>query len=88
MRYRTAWYALITVALIVIIFELFLRYRYVHAGDQVWRIDRVTEQACLVRVGSAVCSSSPQDAPAARGAAARSAGRNPYLASPTPEPNP
>jgi hypothetical protein len=87
MQYRAAWYALIAVAVIVIIFELFFRYHYVRAGDQIWRIDRITEQACLVRVGSAVCSpSSP--APAARGAAARPADRNPYLASPTPEPHP
>jgi hypothetical protein len=86
MRYRGAWYALIAVALIVIVFELFFRYRYVHAGDQVWRIDRVTEQACLVRVGSANCSSSPS--PVANRAEARPASRNPYLDSPTPEPNP
>jgi hypothetical protein len=87
MRYRAAWYALIAIALVVIIFELFFRYRYVGAGNRVWRIDRVTEQACLVRVGSAICSSSPP-APVARDAAVRPADRNPYLASPTPEPNP
>jgi hypothetical protein len=87
MRYRAAWYALIAIALVVIIFELFFRYRYVGAGNRVWRIDRVTEQACLVRVGSAICSSSAP-APAARDAAVRPADGNPYLASPTPEPNP
>jgi len=85
MRYRAAWYALIAIALIVIIFELFFRFRYVRAGDQVWRIDRITEQACLVRIGGAICSPS---SPVPARAAVRPAARNPYLASPTPEPNP
>jgi len=86
MRYRAAWYALIAIAVVVIVFELFFRYRYVHAGDQVWRIDRVTEQACLVRVGTADCTSGATTAAAAR--AAPRTPPNPYLASPTPEPNP
>jgi hypothetical protein len=87
MQYKSAWYALIVVAIVLIIFELFFRYRYVHAGGQLWRIDRVTEQACLVRIGDAMCSPStvPVGAP---GAGRRSANRNPYLVSPTPEPNP
>ncbi|HEY6327155.1 MAG TPA: hypothetical protein VIW73_11655 [Candidatus Cybelea sp.] len=85
MRFKAAWYALIAIAVVVIVFELFFRYRYVRAGDQLWRIDRVTEQACLVRVGNADCAA------AAAGATPRAAPRmtlNPYLASPTPEPNP
>lgn len=86
MRYRAAWYALIAIAVVVIVFELFFRYRYVHAGDQVWRIDRVTEQACLVRVGAADCTSGATTAAAPRVAPRTPA--NPYLASPTPEPNP
>ena len=81
MRYRAAWYALVAIAIVVILFELFFRYRYVRAGDQVWRIDRVTEQACLVRIGSAICSGSPAPPPTPRL-------RNPYLVPPTAEPNP
>lgn len=86
MQYKAAWYALIAIALVVIVFELFFRYRYVRAGDQLWRIDRVTEQACLVRVGSADCASASAGAPAPRSAPRATV--NPYLASPTPEPNP
>jgi len=86
MQYRAAWYALIAIAVVVIVFELFFRYRYVRAGDQLWRIDRVTEQACLVRVGNADCASDAGGAPAPRAAPRTTA--NPYLASPTPEPNP
>jgi hypothetical protein len=86
MRYRAAWYALIAIAVVVIVFELFFRYRYVRAGDQLWRIDRVTEQACLVRVGSADCAAGSTTAAAPR--PAPRAPQNPYLASPTPEPNP
>jgi hypothetical protein len=82
-RYRAAWYALAAVAVVVILFELFFRYRYVAAGNHLWRIDRVTERACVVRVGEPICSeaSAPHVARAA-------APQNPYLASPTPEPNP
>jgi hypothetical protein len=82
MRYRAAWYALVAIAIVLILFELFFRYRYVRAGDQVWRIDRVTEQACLVRIGSAICSSAT-----AAGATPRPR-INPYLVPPTAEPNP
>ena len=82
MRYRAAWYALVAIAIVLILFELFFRYRYVRAGDQVWRIDRVTEQACLVRVGDAICSSS------AESRAAPKTRVNPYLVPPTAEPNP
>jgi uncharacterized membrane protein YadS len=77
---------LIAFAVVVIVFELFFRYRYVRAGEQLWRIDRVTEQSCLVRVGGAVCGSETAAAAAPRAAARVTA--NPYLASPTPEPNP
>jgi len=86
MRYRAAWYALIAIAVVVIVFELFFRYHYVSAGDHVWRIDRVTEQACLVRTGDADCA--PGSAAAAAPRAAPKVSVNPYLASPTPEPNP
>ena len=86
MRYKAAWYALIAIAVVLIVFELFFRYRYVQAGDQVWRIDRVTERACLVRVGSADCAAAAPGAAPPRTASRMTA--NPYLASPTPEPNP
>lgn len=86
MQYKAAWYALIAVAVVVIVFELFFRYRYVQAGDQLWQIDRVTEQACLVRVGNADCSGAAAGAATPRTASRMTA--NPYLASPTPEPNP
>lgn len=86
MRYRSAWYALAAVAAVLLLFELFFRYRYVRAGDQLWRIDRVTEHACLVRVGDALCGdSTPVNRPHAGGHREL---RNPYdLESPTPQPN-
>ncbi len=86
MQYKVAWYALIAIAVVVIVFELFFRYRYVSAGDNVWRIDRITEQACLVRAGNADCS--PGTTAAAAPRSAPKVTLNPYLASPTPEPNP
>jgi hypothetical protein len=86
MQYKAAWYALIAIAVVVIVFELFFRYRYVRAGDELWRIDRVTERACLVRVGNADCTSGATTATVPHAATRTTA--NPYLASPTPEPNP
>jgi len=86
MRYRAAWYALIAIAVVVIVFELFFRYHYAQGGDRLWRIDRVTEQACLVRVGAPDCAAGAAAATGPR--AAPRAAQNPYLASPTPEPNP
>jgi hypothetical protein len=82
MTFRRAWYVFGAVALIVIVFELFFRFHYVQAGNRLWRLDRVTEQACLVRVGEAICS-----APAGGPAAARRATTTYIPASPTPEPN-
>ncbi|MBV8725152.1 MAG: hypothetical protein JO078_13205 [Candidatus Eremiobacteraeota bacterium] len=82
MEYRPLGFALIALAIVLILFDVFFRYRFVVAGDRVWRIDRVTDQACIVSVGDAICSTS------------LSSGRrtvrvtNPYLSSPTPEPNP
>jgi hypothetical protein len=82
MPIRTVWYVFAAIVVVVLIFELFFRYRYVHAGNQLWRIDRVTERACLVQIGEAICSPppAPRVAPRAR--------YNPYLYEPTPEPNP
>ncbi len=85
MQYRAAGYALIALAIILILFDLFLRYRYVAAGNEVWRIDRVTEKACIVRLGDAICSpSSYSERPTLRIRPTH----NPYLGAPTPEPNP
>lgn len=74
-----AWYVFALVALVVIVFELFFRYRYVQAGEHLWRIDRLTERACLVRVGEAVCSKPAGRAPAPVPTT--------VFVSPTPEPN-
>lgn len=79
MPYRVAWYVFAAIVVVVLLFELFFRYRYVHAGNELWRIDRLTERACLVQVGEALCSP-PHAAQRAR--------YNPYLFEPTPEPNP
>lgn len=79
MTFRTAWYIFGVVALGILIFELFFRYHYVEAGNRLWRLDRVTEQACLVRVGEAICS--------APGVARRATTTYIIPASPTPEPN-
>jgi hypothetical protein len=81
MSFRQAWYVFALVALVIIVFELFFRYRYVQAGEHVWRIDRLTERACVVRVGEAICSM-----PAARPAGPAPAPTT-ALISPTPEPN-
>lgn len=78
--YRAAWYVFAALAIIVVIFELFFRFRYVNAGNRVWRIDRITERACLVQIGDALCE--PRVFPA------NSRPRlNADLESPTPEPN-
>jgi hypothetical protein len=82
MRFRAAWYALVVIALVLILFELFFRFRYVHAGDRVWRIDRLTERACLVTIGDAVCSGAT--APSAAPPPAPTS--NPLLKPPTPPP--
>jgi hypothetical protein len=79
MQFKGAWYAFALAAAVLILFELFFRFRYVQAGDHLWRIDRVTERACLVRIGEAICSPPPAT-PAARHVSA-------LPASPTPEPN-
>jgi hypothetical protein len=81
-QYKTAWYALVAVAIVLILFELFFRYRYLAAGNRLWRIDRLTEKACIVRVGDALCSA-PSSAPSNY---TRPAGRNPYLVAPTSPP--
>lgn len=85
MNYRGAWYAFAALAIVVILFELFFRFRYEPAGNRLWRIDRLTERACLVRIGDALCSPGA-DLRLFRGTGGGSH-RNPYLASPTPEPN-
>jgi hypothetical protein len=84
MSYRAAWYTFAVLAIVVILFELFFRFRYEAAGNRLWRIDRLTEHACLVRIGNAVCSPGDLRTLVRTG---RSSPRNPYLQSPTPEPN-
>jgi len=82
MQFRGAWYAFGALALVLILFELFFRFRYEQTGSRLWRVDRLTERACLVKIGDAICSAPPAARPTIRPA------RNPYFASPTPEPNP
>ncbi|MBV9056776.1 MAG: hypothetical protein JO351_09075 [Candidatus Eremiobacteraeota bacterium] len=85
MEYRPLGFALIALAIVLILFDVFFRYRFVVAGDRVWRIDRVTDQACIVSVGDAICSSPVSYGHrTVRGVPTT----NPYLSSPTPEPNP
>lgn len=81
MPFRVAWYIFAAIVAVVLLFELFFRYRYEPAGRALWRIDRLTERACLVQVGEALCSTPPPSA-------ARRTRYNPYLFEPTPEPNP
>ncbi len=38
-----------------LIFQFFFRYAYVNADGKLWRIDRLTQQSCVVTVGHAVC---------------------------------
>jgi hypothetical protein len=82
MRFSGAWYAFGLLAVVVILFELFFRFRYEEAGNRLWRIDRITERACLVQIGDAICAK-----PRALGFSLR-APRNQDFDSPTPEPNP
>lgn len=81
-RFKGAWYAFGLLAVVLILFELFFRFRYVEAGNRLWRIDRITERACLVQIGEAMCAK-----PTVWDATVR-APRNPYLDAPTPQPNP
>lgn len=85
MEYRPLGFALIALAIVLILFDVFFRYRFIVAGDRVWRIDRVTDQACIVRVGDAICSTSLSYG---RRSVRVLPTTNPYLSSPTPEPNP
>jgi hypothetical protein len=78
--YRPAWYVFAVLALIIIVFELFFRFRYINAGNHLWRIDRITERACLVQIGEALCEPRVFPANARRHVDAD-------LESPTPEPN-
>jgi len=74
-------YAFAAIIVVVLLFELFFRYRYMQAGNTLWRIDRLTERACVVSVGDAICS------PAQMPRVTRPR-YNPYLFEPTPVPNP
>jgi hypothetical protein len=46
-------------ATIGVIFQLFFRYEYLENGGVLWRIDRVTQQMCQVRIGDAKCAADP-----------------------------
>jgi hypothetical protein len=41
------------------VFQLFFRYAYVNADGKLWRIDRLTQQSCVVTIGHAVCDPVP-----------------------------
>lgn len=44
-----AVYALATLVVIWMLFQVFFRYQYVSAGNIVWRIDRLTGASCWVQ---------------------------------------
>ncbi|MBV9233311.1 MAG: hypothetical protein JO030_04655 [Candidatus Eremiobacteraeota bacterium] len=85
MEYKPLGFALVALAIVLILFDVFFRYRFIVAGERIWRIDRVTDKACIVALGDALCSALPS---ATQPTVRVRATRNPYLSSPTPEPNP
>jgi hypothetical protein len=55
------WQALVAVALLAllaVVFQVFLRYDYVVRGAELWRIDRVTTQVCRVAGTGVDCADS------------------------------
>jgi hypothetical protein len=47
--------ALVVIVLFAIllgVFQFFLRYEYVHTGSVLWRVDRLTRQVCRVAPGA------------------------------------
>lgn len=47
--------ALIAIALfamLLAVFQFFLRYEYIHKGSVLWRVDRLTRQVCRVVAGA------------------------------------
>lgn len=55
-RVPAAWIAVALLALLAVIFQVFLRYEYVARGPDLWRIDRITRQACRVAGPSMECT--------------------------------
>lgn len=49
--------ALAGLALLALIFQFFVRYSYIQIGHNVLRVDRVTQQTCLVVNGRPDCES-------------------------------
>jgi hypothetical protein len=51
--------ALGVLALLAIVFQFFVRYSYIQIGHTVIRVDRVTQQTCLVVNGRPDCEARP-----------------------------
>lgn len=56
---RPALLAVAMLALLAAIFQVFLRYEYIPRGPVLWRIDRVTSQACRVDGARVDCVATP-----------------------------
>jgi len=44
--------AVLALVVVAFVFQVFLRYTYLHEGARLVRIDRLTQHACLVSLGS------------------------------------
>jgi hypothetical protein len=48
---------------VALMFQFFFRYEYLQNDGVLWRIDRMTQQMCQVRVGEAKCTPDSPSAP-------------------------
>lgn len=55
-KVRPAWIAAALLAALAVVFQFFLRYEYVVRGPVLWRIDRVTREACRIVRTQVDCS--------------------------------
>ena len=47
-------------AMLLDVFQFFLRYEYIHKGSVLWRVDRLTRQVCRVATGARLDCSNRQ----------------------------
>ena len=46
-------------AILLLVFQIFLRYEYIQRGPVLWRIDRVTREVCRINGADVDCSGKP-----------------------------
>ncbi len=52
--------AIALLAMLLCVFQFFLRYEYIHKGSVLWRVDRLTRQVCRVVPGARLDCSGKQ----------------------------